>query len=157
MSKIMRNGKKYGGTASSMAKDIIYDGTESGLESTDAQGAIDELQEQVSELNSKLDWNLHTSQVVGGSTIELPEIWTELMVYLHNTQTAYVTEHHILKTYFDTFEPDLFNLASGYYYTTSEGSVLNFVTKKGENSIKCSFTHCGGNVNSSGLVTVFYK
>ena len=132
------------------AKTLEYDDSET-------QFGVNNVQDAIVEQNKKLDWNLHASNVVGGSTIELPEIWTELMVYLHNTQTMYVTEHHILKTYFDTFEPGLFNLASGYYYTTSEGSVLNFVTKKGENSIKCSFTHCGGNVNSSGLVTVFYK
>ena len=47
MSKIMRNGNKYGGTASSMAKDIVYekeDGTPSNV-----QGEIDEL-------NKNLQW-----------------------------------------------------------------------------------------------------
>lgn len=55
MSKIMRNGKKYGGTASSMAKDIIYDGTESGINAINVQGAIDEVNTKVDEQSKKIE------------------------------------------------------------------------------------------------------
>ena len=57
MGKIMRNGKKYSGASSSMAENIIYDNTESGLEANDVQGAIDELSSNVDEQNKKFDDN----------------------------------------------------------------------------------------------------
>ena len=55
MGKIMRNGKKYSGASSSMAENIIYDNTESGLEANDVQGAVDELNTSINELNSNID------------------------------------------------------------------------------------------------------
>ena len=58
MGKIMRKGKKYSGASSSMAENIIYDNTESGLEANDVQGAIDELSSNVDEQNKNLSKNL---------------------------------------------------------------------------------------------------
>ena len=46
MGKIIRNGIEYCGT-SDTADNIIYDNTDSRLESTTTQGAIDELSEKV--------------------------------------------------------------------------------------------------------------
>lgn len=55
MGIIMRNGKKYSGASSSMAENIVYDNTESGLEANDVQGAIDELSSNVDEQNKNLN------------------------------------------------------------------------------------------------------
>lgn len=51
MTMIIKGGKRYC-SSSNLAEDIIYDNENSGLEATDIQGAIDEL-------NSKLGEILH--------------------------------------------------------------------------------------------------
>ena len=112
---------------------------------------------QFDEQNKNFEWKLHADRVAGGNTITLPTEWKELLVYCHDTTSVYTTCHHILKPYFDTFEIGMLNLASGYYYSTQESSTLNFIIKQGANAISSNFTLVGGNNNTNGLVTVYYK
>ena len=56
MGKIMINGKKYGGTTSTMAKDITFDRAGGTLTSSNLQDVVNELDSKVSEQNENLQW-----------------------------------------------------------------------------------------------------
>jgi hypothetical protein len=52
MGKIINDGIPYGGSGASKASSLKYDNTTSGLGSTNVQGAIDEVNNNVTELES---------------------------------------------------------------------------------------------------------
>ena len=98
MGKIMRNGKKYSGASSSMAENIIYDNTESGLEANDVQGAIDELSSNVDEQNKKLTnitGNKYVHDVCVSKTIDVD--------YTSATDIYLYIENHEANTYYNVF------------------------------------------------------
>ena len=76
--RLIIDGIDVGGSSGS-ASSISYSNTNSGLEATNAQGAIDELATSVTELNSNMEWKL-VEEVTGTTLVTLPISFNEILV-----------------------------------------------------------------------------
>ena len=148
MGKIVKDGIDYGATVPH-SKNLKYDNTNSGLESTNIQDAIDEVNSKTEAID--IEWK-HWKTVSGSNIVTLPEDFNELHIRVVNITNIVGYVFNLLKS--DC--KDDYRYRNGYYTSTTAHSIVS--VKVNSTSLQVdTFILNGNNVLGDIEVVVSYR
>ena len=149
MPMIIKNNVRYCSTGGD-AESIVYNNTESGMEATNMQDAIDELNSNLT--NKNFEWKL-VGEVTGKTVVNLPTIFNEIIVIATRSDGNVSVDLSV--PYIALFD-DLKGFHTGTYGNDGYYTMAVFQISKTQINLH-EFRNNGNDQTTSAKMRVYYR